>query len=139
MIRVVDASVVVKWYVPENHSPEAARLLDTKYELHAPELISVEFGNIVWKKARRSEITESEVQRMTKAFLNVDVELHRHKTLLPAATTGAILSGQTVYDWSYLTLAVALGCEFVTADEKFYRALEKTKLKRHLLWVADVL
>jgi predicted nucleic acid-binding protein len=37
-----------------------------------------------------------------------------------------------------LALAVALSCEFVTADEKFYQALEKTPLKANLLWIGDV-
>ena len=138
MIQVVDASVAVKWYVPEKHSNEAAKLLNPKYELHAPELLLVEFGSIVWKKARRGELTEAEVRQITKEFLDVDIQLHRHHSLLPAALTGAMISGQTVYDWSYLSLAVSLNCQMATADEKFYQALETTKLKRHLLFVADI-
>ena len=34
---VVDASVAVKWYVPEIHSARAERLLDQANELHAPD------------------------------------------------------------------------------------------------------
>jgi predicted nucleic acid-binding protein len=37
-----------------------------------------------------------------------------------------------------MALALSLGCQFVTADERFYKALETTKLKKHLLWVGDI-
>ena len=40
MNYVVDASVAVKWYVPEDNSDDAERLLDPANELHAPELIA---------------------------------------------------------------------------------------------------
>jgi predicted nucleic acid-binding protein len=53
---VVDASVAVKWFVPEIHSAEALRLLSLYCELLAPDLLPSEFGNILWKKTRRGEI-----------------------------------------------------------------------------------
>jgi predicted nucleic acid-binding protein len=140
MIQVVDASTPIKWYVPEQNSTEAQLLLNAKmYELHAPELILIEFGSIVWKKFRRGQLTESEARQMTAEFLRVGIQIHRHSSLLQPSLTSAMLSGQTVYDWSYLTLAVSLNCQMVTADEKFYNALETTKLKRHLLFVAAVI
>ena len=36
---ITDASVAVKWYVSEIYTAEAEKLLDTSYEIHAPELI----------------------------------------------------------------------------------------------------
>ncbi len=35
----------------------------------------------------------------------------------------AISTRQAVYDWTYLALAEVEGCELVTADEQFARAL----------------
>jgi len=135
---VVDASVAVKWYVPEVHTLEAEKLLNNTYEIHAPELMLPEFGNIVWKKMQRRDLTAHEAGRIIKAFGNQDIRFHSHKSLLQAAFTGASLSNQTVYDWSYMALAVSLSCPFVTADERFYKALENTKLRKHLLWVTDI-
>jgi predicted nucleic acid-binding protein len=43
---VVDASVAVKWFVPEIHSAEALRLLSSDCELLAPDLLPSELGNI---------------------------------------------------------------------------------------------
>ncbi|MGH9898341.1 MAG: type II toxin-antitoxin system VapC family toxin [Pyrinomonadaceae bacterium] len=138
MNYVVDASVVVKWYVPETFSIEAEKLLDPAYRLAAPELILPEFSNIIWKKVRRNEITQKYGSNAVKAFEKSAVSTYPHRPLLQAAYTGAILTGQTVYDWTYLCLAVHLNCELVTADEKFYKALETTKLKKHLMWIGDI-
>jgi predicted nucleic acid-binding protein len=135
---VADASVAVKWYVNENYTFEAEKLLSGADEIHAPELILPEFGNIIWKKARRNDLTEQEATRIINAFSKQSIKFHSHQLLLKTAFTGAHLSGQTVYDWSYLALAVSLSCEFVTADERFYKALENTKLKKHLVWIGDI-
>ena len=54
---VVDASIAVKWFVPELHAIDASRLLYGGFALLAPDLIFSEFGNVLWKKWRRDEIT----------------------------------------------------------------------------------
>ena len=46
---VVDASVAVKWFLPEIHSGAALRYLDDDCERLAPDLLYVEFGNVIWK------------------------------------------------------------------------------------------
>jgi predicted nucleic acid-binding protein len=138
MIIVADASVSVKWYVTEINTPEAEKLLNGSYEIHAPELILPEFGSIIWKKVRRNDLTEREATQIINTFSKQSITFHSHQPLLRAAFTGAQLSGQTVYDWSYLALAVSLSCEFITADERFYKALERTTLKKHLVWIGDI-
>jgi predicted nucleic acid-binding protein len=135
---VVDASVAVKWYVPETFSVEAEKLLDPAHRLAAPELILPEFGNIIWKKVRRNEITGKDGSDAVKAFEKAAVATYPHRSLLQAAYTGATLTGQTVYDWTYLCLAVHLNCELVTADEKFYKSFSSGKIKQHLLWIGNV-
>lgn len=135
---VADASVAIKWYVTEIYTAEAEKLLDGSYEIHAPELILPEFGSIIWKKLRRGDLTAKEATQIIDGFGKQTITFHSHQSLLKSAFAGAQLSGQTVYDWSYLALAVSLSCEFVTADERFYKALEKTALKKHLVWIGDV-
>lgn len=138
MIAVADASVAVKWYVSEIYTPEAEKLLDGSFEIHAPELILPEFGSVIWKKVRRNDLTEREANVIINAFSKQNIAFHSHQSLLRAAFAGARLSGQTVYDWSYLTLAVSLSCEFVTADERFYKAMKNTTLKKYLVWIGDM-
>jgi len=138
MIVVVDASVAIKWYVSETYTANAERLLTGAYELNAPELIIPEFGNILWKKVRRNQLTEIEAAKIIAAFGKQSIVFHSHKSILEAAFIGAEDSGQTVYDWTYLALAVSLSCRFVTADEKFYKALVNPNYRKHLTWVGDI-
>jgi predicted nucleic acid-binding protein len=138
MNYVVDASVAVKWYVSEVFSSEAERLLAPAHELHAPDLIVPEFGNIVWKKIRLGELTAPQGRKIINAFLDLPLLKHPNSQLLLPAFEGALQSAQTVYDWTYLALAVALNLELVTADEKFYHALAHGSLARHLCWVTDI-
>jgi predicted nucleic acid-binding protein len=53
---VVDSSIVIKWFVTEPLSKEARRVLEGYQSgaltLIAPDLLSAEIGNIVWKKYR---------------------------------------------------------------------------------------
>jgi predicted nucleic acid-binding protein len=137
MNYVVDASVAVKWYIPEIYEKEATKLLKGGHRLHVPELILPEFSNIIWKKARRGEITGSEGDRIIAAFSRKRWTVHTHKQTIRSAYTGAEATGQTVYDWTYLALAVSLSCEFVTADEKFFKALENTTFKTNVKWIGD--
>jgi predicted nucleic acid-binding protein len=47
---VVDASVGIKWYVPEVYDVDARRLQAPAHLLHVPTLWDVETANILWKK-----------------------------------------------------------------------------------------
>jgi predicted nucleic acid-binding protein len=137
MRYVIDASVAVKWYVPEIFEAESTRMLESDAELHAPELIVPEFGNIIWKKVRANEITQKDGAKMVAALGRSRLVLHSHALFTGSAFSGAVITGQTVYDWTYLSLAVALSCEFVTADRRFYDAIASTKLKKNLIWIGD--
>ena len=60
--HVVDASIVIKWFVDEVHAEVARRLLEDQYELSAPDLLWPECGNILWKKVRRRELAPDEAR-----------------------------------------------------------------------------
>ena len=138
MIVVVDASVMIKWYVPEIHDVEAELLLGGQFELNSPELAMPEFGNIVWKKQRSGKLSNDEAIAITDAFLSHDITIHPHKSFLRAAINGANETGQTVYDWTYLSLAISLSCPFITADYKFYNAVTTTPFKTHVVWIENI-
>jgi predicted nucleic acid-binding protein len=138
MIVVVDASVVVKWYVKEIHDGEAELLLNGGFELHAPELVIPELGNILWKKCRNGQISNDEALKIAEAFGRQDIHFHKQKSLLRSALFGANVTGKTVYDWTYLSLALLLSCPFITADGRFFTALKDTKFRKHLMWIEDV-
>lgn len=138
MIVVVDASVVIKWYVSEIHTAEAEQLLDGRFELHAPELLLPEFGNILWKKCRQNDLDEKEAALALKLYLEQNVVLHPQNNLLKTALLGAFETGQAVYDWTYLSLALSLRCPLVTADRRFYIGLRNMRFSQHLVWVENI-
>lgn len=87
---------------------------------------------------RRGELTAAEGTRIVTAFSRKKWTIHSHRQTLLSAYAGAEVTGQTVYDWTYLALAISLSCEFVTADERFFKALATTEFESNLKWIADV-
>ncbi|MGQ0594619.1 MAG: type II toxin-antitoxin system VapC family toxin [Gammaproteobacteria bacterium] len=135
---VVDASVAVKWFLPEVQSAEAVRLLRDDYLLFAPDLIFAEFGNVLWKKWRRKEIEADVARRILEDFRRFPLEVHSSETLLAAAWTIAEELHRTMYDSLYLALAESKGYRLVTADHKLYNSLKDSRLGPMLLRVEDI-
>jgi predicted nucleic acid-binding protein len=135
---VVDASVAVKWFVPEEHSAEAIQLLDVGFRRHIPVLLHSEVGQTIWKKVhQRKEIEAGDGRLILRGLMVAAIELHAVTPLLEPAFDIALTTGRTVYDSIYLALAVALGCKLVTADQKLYDALRGGPFNDDVLWVAD--
>jgi predicted nucleic acid-binding protein len=120
-VFVVDASVVVKWFVPEIHSEAARRLLAAAHQYLSPDLLFPEVGNAIWKKVRRGELTAEEGQRLAADISTIAVETVSTLGLMIDAHALAITTGLTVYDAMYLALAVRLKTELITADDKLGR------------------
>jgi predicted nucleic acid-binding protein len=132
---VVDASVAMKWFVPEVYEAEAKRFLAPNNVLFAPDLLPSECGNILWKKVRRGEITDGEAYRIAAELQNAPLVFVTALDLLSGALQIAVSTGRTVYDSLYVALAVAQQCRLVTADQKLYNALQSTPYGKRLLWV----
>lgn len=137
-IFVVDASVVIKWFVPEVHSNEATRLLSAAHQYVAPDLLFAETANTIWKKAGRGEITASESRHLVAAIDHIAVETVSCRALATDAHALAILTGRTVYDAMYLALAVRLDTRMITADDRFLAGLQRfPALAKHVEHVHD--
>ena len=136
---VVDASVAVKWFVPEVHTDAALRLLDGEHELLAPDLLLPEFGNILWKKIRLTEITPEEGRNILRGLLAVPLDVYPSEGLLEPAFEIAHGINRSVYDSFYLALALIHDCRMVTADRRFHDAVQAGPLSLNLRWVEDAL
>jgi len=119
---VVDASVVVKWFLPEDRSADARTWLTEEYELLAPDLLWAELGNVLWKKQRRGELDHRTATRCLRDLARVPIALHPARPLVHPALELAIRYGITVYDGLYLALAAGNGCRVVTADRRLHEA-----------------
>ena len=127
---VVDASVAIKWYIPEQGSVQAAPLLDGRAQLLAPDLLTAELGKILWKKTRAGELTGTDAADIADAFVSVcPVMIWPSTLLLRGALDIAVNFQRSVDDALYLALAVAQNCPFITADDRLARAVNHTKLR----------
>jgi predicted nucleic acid-binding protein len=135
---VVDASVAIKWFLPEIHSDAALRLLAEQHTLHAPDLIFSEFGNVLCKRVRKNEICKNEANAILEGLLTLHLQAQPSQLLIPLALEIACGENRTVYDSLYLAAAISLESWLVTADAKFYRVLSKGPFSAHLLWVEDI-
>jgi predicted nucleic acid-binding protein len=122
-IYVVDASVVIKWFLPEIHSDAARRLLSAPHEYFSPDLLFPEVGNVIWKKVRRGELTAEQGERLAVDVSTIAVETVPTRGLLVAAHALAAATGLTVYDCMYLALAVRFKTEMITADDRVGRTV----------------
>jgi predicted nucleic acid-binding protein len=139
---VVDASIVIKWFVDEVHAEAARRLQEDQYELSAPDLLWLECGNILWKKVRRRELTPDEARLIWGGLEQQPISAFPSRLVLDLALEVAFDTNRTVtvtvYDCCYLALAVLTGCRLVTADQKLFNALQDGSYAMHVCWVANL-
>lgn len=120
---VVDASVAVKWLLPEPGEAAAQRLLGGGDSLLGPELIRVEVAAAIARKARFGEIdaqdAETAAELWLRAIADGVVTLVPDEADLPRALRLAIALNHPLQDCLYLALAERLGAPLITADERF--------------------
>lgn len=127
-VFVVDASVVIKWFVPEVHSDAARQLLQTADQYLAPDLLFPEVGNAIWKKVRRNELSARQGRELAADISTVAVETVPARSLFEDACDIAIATGLTVYDATYMALAVRLDAKLVTAGERLVRSAASNRM-----------
>jgi predicted nucleic acid-binding protein len=125
---VVDASVAVKWVIPEVLSAEADRVRDGDDAVLAPDLLLVEVANALWKKTAAKEISPREADTAFDLLRRSGIDLRPTAPLLPRALEVARSLGHPVYDCVYLALAEREGMAFVTADRRLLRRLSARRL-----------
>ncbi len=127
---IVDASVVVKWFIPERGSIEAIKLLKSSIQLFAPDIIRPEVANTFWKLHTRKMLTVDEVSKIVENFLSCPIEICSSDALIAPAFEIAVSTGRTVYDSLYLALAIERNSVLITADQRLANALRKTGFSR---------
>lgn len=120
---VVDASVAVKWFLPEQGSDKAIALLSAGDALLAPDLIRVEVAAAVTRRARQGDISQADAKETVRLWLDSLAAgvLQLHTTLddLREAGNLSLQLSHPFQDCLYLALARRTSSRFVTADRKF--------------------
>ena len=124
MKLIVDASVAVKWLFTEEGTVVSRQILAHRIVLYAPDFILTEVANVIWKKARRKEITHVQPYLEELARLPDVVVLCPSVDLVAHASAIALEIDHPVYDCLYLACAEVGGAPLITADGKLLDAAQ---------------
>jgi predicted nucleic acid-binding protein len=128
MTWVVDASIAVKWVIPEVLSDKADRVRESDEGVLAPDLLLVEVANALWRKTSAKEISAREADEAFDLVTESGIDLRPTGPLLPRAMDAARRLQHPVDDCVYLALAEFEHAAFVTADHRLLRRLATAKL-----------
>jgi predicted nucleic acid-binding protein len=117
---VVDASVVVRWIVPEKGASEALALLARSIDWLAPRLMLSEVASALRRKVMAGELTAALAADGLDFILGIvargALRLHRDETVIRSALALSVALQRKVPDCLYLALAEDIGVGLATAD-----------------------
>lgn len=138
---VIDASVVLKWYlVDEEYSRKAISLLD-KYlsndlEILAPSLLEYELINGLIIAQKRGRVEEEKILEAVDGFISLEIKLKNLSLFYPKVLEYSRVYNRSAYDASYLALADEEGIILITADGELYDAVKKDL--KWVRWLGDI-
>jgi predicted nucleic acid-binding protein len=124
-VIVVDASLAVKWFVPESDSLVALRFLArNRGELVSPDLLFVEVAGVLVRSANQRAASKDAASRTLDKLMSAETQRHiRAERMTPElvarAARIAIELGHPLKDCVYLALAIELDCLLATCDVHF--------------------
>jgi predicted nucleic acid-binding protein len=124
---VLDSSVALKWIFADEEGAEHAERIRAEHvsgknEIAVPSLFFYEIANVLATKVKLSAEEALEAFELISAF---EFDVHElDSTEYLEVMSFAMKQKVSVYDASYHVLASRLGCQFLTADRKFW---EKVK------------
>jgi predicted nucleic acid-binding protein len=131
---ILDASVLVQILVREKYTDTAFKLVSMLRKICIPSLTLYEISNALVMLAFKNFITKEDAITKFKAFNSIPT-LNIREIPLTKAMDIAIELKITLYDASYLALALEAHVPFITADEELY---EKGKTIAKIIHISEV-
>jgi predicted nucleic acid-binding protein len=120
--KVVDASIVVKWFTHEVNSKEALSMMKSHINeevvLIVPDLIYLEVLNAMRYKNQESKSLGDINQELWNLQLHVE---KINEYILDKAVSISLKYDLTLYDSLYAAVSQIHGCPLITADEKLLK------------------
>lgn len=127
---VIDASVALKWLLPEEHAELAQALLEESLRARRPILgpphLPSEVTNAVYQRLRRRNdgLTLDQAQRALTQFLRLPIQFLTPPDLYQQAFAFARTHQlKSIYDSLYVVLAQMVEAELWTDDQALLRSL----------------
>lgn len=137
---VIDASVALKWYLPEEDNAAEADLLavdffKSKKELLVPTLFDYEIINTLKVAVARNRISEADALAAITRFQLLKIERHDFLPLQDATFRLALRYQRSAYDAAYLALAEANNTKLYTGDKRLFNAVNN--VFAWVKWIGD--
>jgi len=126
---VLDTSVTMAWLFEDEATRTTEALLDrlTTEEALVPTLWTYEVGNVLLMAERRKRITEAQGRRFTQLLESLPIRIS--DPLLNSLWNNAVVVARehdlSVYDGTYLDLAMREGIPLATRDKALKKAAKK--------------
>ncbi len=122
---VIDACVVVKWFIEEPHYEDALKLRDMHVNgeilLVSPSILPYEVANVL---KYSGAFSSDEIKLAIDALTGYGIKMFPFRgQLAREAINIAIEKDVTIYDASYVALSKILRAKMYTADEKLIKKL----------------
>ncbi len=122
---VVDSSIVFKWYRQpgdEEYVAQAVSILEHhlhgNFEIHVPDLLFYELGNIL--RFKETLVSKDALTILRETFA-LDLQIHPIDLLLSQEAFRFARDHEiTFYDASFVALSHLLQASFITADKKLF-------------------
>jgi predicted nucleic acid-binding protein len=127
---VIDASVAAAWCFEDEHTDPTLVLLErlrAGERALVPALWSFEIANIVWAARRTGRVTADKARKCLDLLrvLPIEVEFEPPARVFDSVTNLAVRYDITVYDASYLELAIRDDLPLATLDRELARAAQE--------------
>ena len=131
---VVDASVVVEWFVEEGYGGKALIIRDPFIEglvdIAVPSILYFEVLNAL---KYSGAFGEDELKRIARILEDYQFTAYQLEGAYAEKTVEvAMRKGMTIYDASYVALALIEEADLYTADEKLLTKTRGLKMVKHL-------
>ena len=117
--KVIDASVILKWFVDEAGKEEALRLreeyLSGKISIVIPDLLFLEVINALRYKNKKEKGLNDVITALNEYQFHTE---RLSEFLLKSAISISLEYNLTLYDAVYAALAQLHGCQLITADKE---------------------
>jgi|SRR5580765_4245516 len=129
MRLILDSSVAVKWEISELDSDKAIRLRDDfqngLHEFLSVDIFKVEAAHAFTRAERQGRIRPGEAKKLLASVLTTAPQFFAFSLLLDRAIDISSSMRIGVYDCLYVALAEQEKCDFITADDKLVKNLQK--------------
>ncbi|WP_338602212.1 type II toxin-antitoxin system VapC family toxin [Sulfolobus tengchongensis] len=133
---VVDSSSIASLYFPEKYSKFVENYITSSEgdKILTLDLAFYELANVIRKRIIRGEIKRDDGKRIFKSMLNLmsTFEIHHYNDIIGDTLDLALENNITIYDASFLQLAIKYNAKLLTTDLKLITSTI-SKFTNHLV------